>query len=262
MKRADGGANIVMKHTDIRSAGSMTSPVIDISHHNPTPDWPRIKASGVIGVIHKATEGVSYQDPNLYQRARPAMDAGLAWSTYHFFHSGNPIGQMEWYLRIVDPRLGERLCIDHEADASLQELKDAVAFLRNERPDVQITIYSGHLIKDQLGDKRDDYLRANTSLWIAHYTSASAPTWPNNTWDMWSLWQWTDNESISGISAPVDGDRWNGSDDALVRWFGPAEVPVPEPKPPQPEVKQVAIDISAPEGVQFTVRVNGEIIVG
>ena len=70
-------------------------PVIDLSHHNPTPDWAKLKAAGCIGVIHKATEGTSYKDPTLYDRAKDAMAAGLKWSTYHFLRPGSMSAQMD-----------------------------------------------------------------------------------------------------------------------------------------------------------------------
>mgnify|MGYP006160279261 CR=1 FL=1 len=35
----------------------MIDAVIDISHFNGAPDWARVKAAGILGVIHKATQG-------------------------------------------------------------------------------------------------------------------------------------------------------------------------------------------------------------
>jgi lysozyme len=37
--------------------------VVDLSHHNGVVDLSKAAASGSVGVIHKATEGLSYQDP-------------------------------------------------------------------------------------------------------------------------------------------------------------------------------------------------------
>jgi len=196
----------------------MVSPVIDLSHHNPTPDFGRMKAAGVVGVIHKATEGLTYQDPDRRARLASAVKAGLSIATYHFLRPGDMAGQMAHYVRTIQPRPGERLIIDHEdSGVSVADLREAVKALLGQG--FEVTIYSGHLIKDQLGNSRDDVL-AKTSLWIAQYTSASSPTWPKGTWATWSLWQWTDKETVPGIAAPVDGNRWNGTSDNLRRWFG------------------------------------------
>src|SRR5262245_6134005 len=93
----------------------MASPVLDMSHYQPDPiDWARLKANGVIGIIHKATEGTGYVDNKLFSRAGAAMAAGLCWSTYHFLRPGSMKSQMDFYLSKVDPVQGERVCLDYE----------------------------------------------------------------------------------------------------------------------------------------------------
>jgi len=37
---------------------------IDISHWQNFPDFEQVRAAGVVAMIHKATEGTSYVDPN------------------------------------------------------------------------------------------------------------------------------------------------------------------------------------------------------
>ena len=198
----------------------MDTVVVDLSHWNPTPDWAALKDSGVCGVNVKATEGTSYVDEAFHSRYGDAIAAGLAVSTYHFFKAGSVEAQMNHYLNTVKPRDGERMCIDHEEKASLAELEQAVAYMNTDSRNLQISVYSGHLIKDQLGNNRSDVL-AGTSLWIAHYTTKSAPTWPTATWPTWSLWQFTDAAKVAGISQPVDGNRFNGSSENCVKWIGP-----------------------------------------
>jgi lysozyme len=198
----------------------MASPIIDLSHHNPDPDWGAIKAAGVMGVIHKATEGTGYADPDRKRRLSAAYRAGLLLATYHFMRPGNMAAQMDFYLNTIDVSPGERIVLDHEdSGVSLSDLKSAINYIWTKRPDLQITIYSGNLIKEQLGNVSDDLL-AKTSLWIAQYNN-SGPSWPKATWANWSLWQWTDKETVPGISAPVDGNKWNGTPDALQRWLTP-----------------------------------------
>lgn len=226
----------------------MPSPVIDLSHHNPTPDWAKLKGGGVAGVIHKATESYNYTDPMLFKRAKAAMDAGLLWSTYHFLRPGSMEDQIAFYLKTIDPVPGERVCLDFEDDdMTLDELRQAVQLLQADPRDLQVTIYSGNTIKDKLGDAHDPIL-ATTSLWIAQYTSGSAPSWPTATWPTWSLWQWTDRETIPGISSPVDGNRWNGDSASLLVWFGPAGAePAPTPEPAT-QTLVYKLTVTAPAG--------------
>jgi GH25 family lysozyme M1 (1,4-beta-N-acetylmuramidase) len=237
----------------------MTNPVVvDLSHHNPTPNWTQLKAAGTVGVIHKATEGTSYVDDTLFSRARAAMDAGLCWSTYHFLRPGDMVAQMQHYLDTVDPREGERMCLDHEdAGVSLSDLKQAVQILLDDPRKLQVTIYSGHVIEEQLGDACDQFLAENTSLWTCQYTSASAPSWCVATWPTWSLWQYTDRASVQGVSQPVDGNKWNGDEAGLIAWFGPAEAVAPEPEPEEPEeYYPIPITITMPPEQKLVV--NGQ----
>jgi lysozyme len=200
--------------------------IIDLSHWNPTPNWERLVEGGIVGVIHKATEGETFRDEEMFWRSVDAKAVGLAWSTYHFLRPGGIEGQMEHYLTTIDPVEGERVCLDHEdAGVSLNDLKNAVSYLIDMRPDLKITIYSGHVIKEQLGSGFDRYLCDNTDLWIAHYY-VETPVWPSSTWPQWSLWQYTDCAAIDGCSAPVDGDRYNGNAEAARAWLAPSGVAV------------------------------------
>lgn len=232
----------------------MPSPVIDLSHHNPEPDWAAIRRAGVVGVIHKATEGKTYVDDTFADRRDRAQGNGVPFLSYHFLKAGSIEAQMRHYLDVVSPVPGERVCIDHEDKATLSELVQAVNYLQAQPLNLQVTIYSGHLIKEQLGSTKNAVL-ATTSLWIAQYTSAASPSWPKATWPSWSLWQWTDKEAVPGISAPVDGNRWNGSAENLTKWLAPAgSAPAPSPEPD--EVAEVAIFTSG----KVKVILNGQLI--
>lgn len=246
--------------------------VVDISHYQPTPNYDKLAAAGIVGVILKCTQGKSYVDPTFRARYDDAIESGMPVSTYHFLEKGDPVGQMKWYLKNLDPRPGERVCLDHEAEsdgssASLNELKQAVNYLRADERGLEITIYSGNLVKEQLGPTGYDETLALTSLWIAHYTGATSPSWPQGTWPTWSLWQYTDKASAGGIS-PVDGNRFNGSPENCAKWFGPTDESEPLPPPgPGPSVdlvdyavkvsaEAVAFDIKVADGMAIAVKVN------
>lgn len=231
----------------------MADPIaLDISHWQPDPiDWTKVKAAGVVGVIHKATEGTRITDKKLFSRAKAAMDAGLKWSTYHFLRQGSMSEQMDYYIGTINPVEGERVCLDHEdARVSLDDLIACVKAVRTNRPDLQIAIYSGHLIKDQLAGNYNKVLAENTSLWLAQYTTV--PTWPMKTWPQWSLWQYTDKANVAGISGDVDGNRFNGSAENCAAWFGPAG------QPPVEEPGVVRIETSG----KVTLIVNGVTVQG
>jgi len=234
---------------------------IDISHWQPDPvDFAKVKAAGIIGVIHKATEGTGTVDDKLFSRANKAMQAGLKWSTYHFLRPGSLPQQMDFYLNTIDPVEGERVCLDYEDQGvHIGDLEYCVNYLLSKRPDLQITIYSGHVLKEQLGS-HDSPVLAKTSLWLAQYSST--PSWPTQVWPQWTLWQYTDKASVPGITGAVDGDRFNGSRENCAAWFGPAsEEPAPGPEPEMRTVK-VKLDLETPDDVKIELEVtqNGELI--
>lgn len=229
---------------------------IDISHWQGFPDFAKVKAAGVIAMIHKATEGTGYVDPNRAKNCANATKAGIACCTYHWLSPGvSATAQMQFYLDTVDPVAGERVVIDYEeAGCTLDDLHEAVDTLRADPRDLQITVYSGHLLKEQLGNNYDAVLANNTDLWLAQYTS-STPTWPEATYPAWALWQYSESGTIDGIKGSlVDLNRFNDTDAALLAWISPATV---EPAPgPTPELSQVLVEITAPPNVKVTVRVN------
>jgi lysozyme len=234
---------------------------IDISHHQGTPDMREVAASGVLGLIHKATEGSSFIDSARAKNCSNAIAAGIAVSTYFWLKPGDGRSQTEFYLSVVDPAEGERVVIDYEEDGcSLTTLKDAVQALLDYGKNLQITVYSGHLLKQVLGDSHDAFLAEHTDLWLAQYTSnESSISWPDGTYPVWSLWQYSESGRVPGIDdAYVDLDNFNGSDENFLKWIRPAGTKPPEPGPvPEPSAAVVEVAIDAPEGVEVEVSING-----
>jgi lysozyme len=233
---------------------------IDISHHQGYPDFDAVKASGVCGVIHKATEGSTYIDPNRAENLSNAKKAGLAIATYFWLKPGDGRAQAAFYLSVIDPVVGERVVIDYEEDGcSLTALRDAVQALLD-YGSLRITVYSGHLLKEQLDSSRDDFLANNTDLWLAQYTDDENDiSWPNGTYPHWALWQYSETGEIPGIDdGYVDLDRYNGNDREFLQWINPAGVAPPAPAP-EPEAA-VDVAITAPENIGVYVTVNGKVV--
>jgi lysozyme len=243
----------------------MSAPVcIDISHHQGFPDFKQVAASGVLGMIHKATEGQGFVDQNRATNCTKAIAAGLKVSTYHWLSPGSsPSAQMEFYLDTVKPVRGERVVIDYEQNGcKLHELQEAVLALKNTNLDLQITVYSGHLLKEQLaGGKVDPLLKSSTDLWLAEYQSPGTLddiTWPTGTYPKWTLHQYSETGSLPGIEGSlVDFDRFNGTNDEFLKWISPAGgVQKPSTPTSTPDQQVVTIDVIAPPGVRVITKVN------
>jgi GH25 family lysozyme M1 (1,4-beta-N-acetylmuramidase) len=135
--------------------------VVDLSHHNEVADFDKIKAAGIAGIIHKATEAIGFVDNMYAVRRGPAMNAGLLWGAYHFLRSVSIQAQVDFFLKIAAPDNTTLLALDHEDERVL--LINAKEFLLRVEDVVgrKAVLYSGFLIKEQLGDRMDAYLAAH-----------------------------------------------------------------------------------------------------
>ena len=195
--------------------------IIDIS----APiNFAAFAADGGIAVIAKCTEGMTIATPSFASSKAAAISAGLVVGSYHFLHAGNADKQAAWYLKNLNPAQGERVVCDAEvylsSSPSLTDIKLFVQTILAARPDLHITIYGGlSYLQNTVGVAADPYLSQMTDLWIAEWTNSSVPKLPG-TWATWALWQYTGTQR--GFGGSVDLDRFNGSDDALRAWIGPA----------------------------------------
>jgi lysozyme len=115
---------------------------------------------------------------------------------------------------------------DHEdAGVSLDDLKAFCAEVDRLTGKPPI-IYSGYLIKDQIGTGRDAEL-ARYPLWLNHWNSN--PSWPTATWPTCWLWQYSNGQNgplphgCPGMHGDVDTNSYGGTDDQLIaEWTGTA----------------------------------------
>ena len=88
--------------------------VVDLSHHNTGVDFKKLKDAGIVGVIHKATQGFGFVDKQYAKRRQPALDAGLLWGAYHFGVGGDGSDQADFFLDTVGTDAQTLLVLDYE----------------------------------------------------------------------------------------------------------------------------------------------------
>ena len=199
--------------------------VVDLSHHNGEVDLLRAKGDGILGVIHKATQGVSYRDPTYLENRKKASDARLLWGAYHFGTGSDGVTQAEHFLQVVQPGPDCLLILDFEGNQQgpSMSLEEARAFASHVREQTGRWpgLYSGHYVKELLGTQTDSIL-ANCWFWLSQY--GPTPVVPLN-WNTWTLWQYTDGglgpepHAVNGIGR-CDRDKFNGDEAALRRVWG------------------------------------------
>jgi len=200
--------------------------VIDLSHHNQNLDFPQIREQGgILGVIHKATQGLRFQDPTYVTHRASALSSGLLWGAYHFGTGSDGVEQAQYFLDSVSPDAQTLLVLDFEANphGPSMTLEEARAFVTHVQ---SVTgrwpgLYSGYYIKTLLGTIRDPVL-ANCWFWLAQYgpTAVVPANWPR-----WTMWQYTDGAAgppphdVRGAGL-CDRDQFAGDEGALRTFWG------------------------------------------
>ncbi len=225
----------------LRSQGlpmAINPKVIDIYHGDEVaPDgFVQARRFGILGVIHKASEGSAMVDQTYARRRSMAKDAGLLWGAYHFIRPVAVSDQVDLFLRAAQPDQDTLLALDYEVDSvSLDQARDFIAHVEA-KVGRSVVLYSGNTIKEKLGNRIDPWWGARR-LWLAQYGPAPRvpPTWAK----AW-LWQYTGDgqgpspHQVPGIQGSIDINHWDGTDDELrAQWAGVVAVAAAQPVPPE-----------------------------
>lgn len=189
-----------------------------------------MKESGIIGVIHKATQGASFIDPTYDSRRPQALSAGLLWGAYHFGTGSDVQAQVDNFLDTVNPDSSTLLVLDFEPNpqGTTMSLAQAESFVDKVREATGRFpgLYSGQsFLKDTLRNNTDTILK-NCFLWIARFSSIRPEIPP--AFPFFTMWQYTDGalgpqpHQVPGIGR-CDRERFNGDEAGVRRLFG-AEV--------------------------------------
>jgi lysozyme len=202
--------------------------IVDLSHFDDVQDWDAVKGFGILGVINKATEGPGLVDRTYKVRRAPARQREILYGAYHFLRRGDPIAQADHFLDValnVEQPDELLLALDHE-DRSVP-LDNAKQWLKHvfDKTGRRAALYSGFLIKEQLGDRRDAFLKQHR-LWLSHFSSN--PKWPRNWAAPWII-QFTGDgvgpgpHEVPGIEIEggVDLNHFGGTPEQLrQQWAG------------------------------------------
>jgi lysozyme len=203
----------------------MIDSVIDVSHFDGSPDWTKVRAAGIQGVVHKATQGKTYVDPTFATARVTVPAAGLLWGAYHFGTGDEPgKEQAQFFLDTVKPDAQTVCAIDFETNPTgtqmtLPEMLDWINTVEQATGRWPIVYGGKSLLFTDIASTPEPTL-AKCPLWIAQYTTAPAPAnIPPQVWQTWTLWQYTETGTVDGITVDVDRERFNGTADELTAWW-------------------------------------------
>lgn len=201
--------------------------VVDIYHGNDVSSFKKAHDAGIWGIIHKASTGATGRDKKYADRRKAAIKAGLLWGAYHWGTAADVKKQVKNFLTAASPDASTLVALDFEEDKKngTMSLAQARQFLELVETELgrKAVLYSGHLIKDKLGSKKDAFFGGHR-LWLAHYNAK--PT-IQKSWGKFWIWQYTDSikgltpnkvPGIPGNSAgSVDCNSYEGTKDQLAK---------------------------------------------
>jgi lysozyme len=197
--------------------------VIDLYHLDSVTDWGRVKAAGIVGVLHKATEGVTVTDSKYHSRRDAARAAGLLWGCYHFSSGNDGTAQANHLLDYAAPDDGDIVCVDVEPSHSGPNMTYAQLLSFVTRISARLgrlpMIYGGQSLLVDLMRRQASSIVTQCPLWYVEYPAEDA-THPKHPlphgWADWTLWQYT-GDGVGPLPHGVDGidkcdrDTFNGT---------------------------------------------------
>jgi len=198
---------------------------VDVSHYQGSINWPQVAGSSTFAFL-KATEGKTLIDLTYPVNRMGAESVGVKVGGYHFARpagsgdaaiTADAIAQADFFLSIAQPQAGELPpVLDLEVSGGLKPpdlLTWTSAWLEEiyARTGVRALVYtSPNFWKNSLADSGVPALDG-TPLWVAHWTTASAPLVPGGNWGGvgWSFWQFSSHAKVAGITTEVDRDRFH-----------------------------------------------------
>ncbi|WP_344309855.1 GH25 family lysozyme [Fodinicola feengrottensis] len=194
-------------------------PGIDVSHYQGTINWTSVKNAGIKWAYIKATESTTYKDPTFNANYTNAYNAGLIRGAYHFARPADSSGAAQATYFATH---GGGWSADNHTLPGMLDLEGScasVAWIRD--------FYNTYKAKTG----RDVVIYTSASWWnsctggssaFASLTpldvaswGGSSPTMPRG-FGAYTMWQYTDSGSVSGISGAVDRDTFNGSEARLL----------------------------------------------
>jgi GH25 family lysozyme M1 (1,4-beta-N-acetylmuramidase) len=198
---------------------------IDVSHWQNTIDWVKVAGAGKKFAFIKATESTDFLD-NMYATNRAQAKAnGIRVGAYHFARPGtnanDAVNEANWFIKNAGPVSGELLPVldlevtggltDAQLEAWTKAFMDRVYTLTGVRGAIYV---SPSFWSNNVGNSPKIAAAGYKVLWVAHWTTGSAPTTPGNNWNGngWTFWQYTSSGTVPGISGRVDLNRYKYKD--------------------------------------------------
>jgi len=195
---------------------------IDVSHHQGAIDWSLVYADGKVFAFVKATEGVTYNDPQFVSYMNGGNNAGLLMGAYHFARPDNnsAVAEANHFIQVAGPYIGDGylppvLDLEDPPGDDLQTMYTSQELTQwvqtwlqivEDSTGVEPIIYTNGRYTQYLSSSLNHY-----KLWIAEPDGNTSP--PDNLghWTDWAFKQYSWHGNVNGINGDVDLNVFNGT---------------------------------------------------
>lgn len=186
---------------------------IDVSEHNGTLDWGKIKASGISFAIIRTGYGTSHTDTQFHKNMQGALSQGLPVGVYHFSYALNAEGarkEADFVLSLLKPykeKITLPVFFDFEYDTIRYGSDKGVALGRQAFNDHTVVFCdrileagyrAGTYYNLDYKNRFVDMARLKPYVqWYAQYNDTAS-------WTGYDIWQKSSSHQISGHSGRFD----------------------------------------------------------
>lgn len=183
---------------------------IDVSRHQGTIDWTKVKKAGIEFVMIRAGYG-KYSDQvdanfktNIAAAQKAGIDCGVYWYSYALSTSDALAEAKVCYNTIKGYKLSYPVAFDIEDPTQMSLTTTQISNITKtfceylESQKYYVSVYS---FASMLKDKMNTSVLTSYDIWVAHI-NVSAPNYSGN----YGMWQYSHTGSVSGISGNVDLD--------------------------------------------------------
>lgn len=244
-------------------------------------NWLTEKSAGITFAWTKATEGMTYTDPDFVYNMTHAKSAGVLIGAYHYAHPNTHTGtagadieasnywsQAKNYLVAGGFYLMPVLDFEQDVHTNVPAYTQATlsAWANEWCQDIVNYGKSNGVILNPIIYTFTSYATGtagygpglnssvtNWPLWMASYpggnvnTQGSAPA-STTPWSTWAFWQYSSTNIVSGVSGQVDADVFNGTSNTIMAYV--IGVPIISNQP-------VSVTVAQGSNATFSVLAGG-----
>lgn len=182
---------------------------IDLSHHNPIPNWSDLKEQNISFAYLKATEDNSHQDRNYPYNYDLGRKSGIIIGSYHFYSFGiSGKEQAKHFFNTAKCQTGDlipAIDVEHSSKNIYSNDSSYVDLVVNELKILENEFYEYYGVHPLIYTNKDCYKLYiknnfdNNFIWISDLHKE-----PDNDIKNWRIWQFSHKGELPGMPEKVD----------------------------------------------------------